>query len=161
MRAIQESLSHLSVPLPHTSTNAGRTRTASLGDMGLRPEIPRLLSGLPTPLSTELFASAERVRLSAGDVLFRAGDSGDGCYRVEDGLLKVTIVSSSGGERVLAFIGRGAVVGELSIIDGLPRFCGICSEPNRSKRTLHFRHRAKNGHGLQGGRGLARRNYTK
>jgi CRP/FNR family cyclic AMP-dependent transcriptional regulator len=125
VRAFQESLSHLSVPLPHTSTNSGRTRTASLGDMGLRPEIPRLLSGLPTPLSTELFASAERVRLSAGEVLFRAGDSGDGCYRVEDGLLKVTIVSSSGGERVLAFIGRGAVVGELSIIDGLPRSASV------------------------------------
>ena len=93
--------------------------------MGLRPEIPRLLSGLPTPLSTELFASAERVRLSAGDVLFRAGDSGDGCYRVEDGLLKVTIVSSSGGERVLAFIGQGAVVGELSTIDGLPRSASV------------------------------------
>ena len=95
------------------------------GDMGLRPEISRLLSGLPTPLSTELFASAERVRLSAGEVLFRAGDSGDGCYRVEDGLLKVTIVSSSGGERVLAFIGQGAVVGELSTIDGLPRSASV------------------------------------
>jgi len=70
--------------------------------MGLRPEISRLLSGLPTPLSTELFASAERVRLSAGEVLFRAGDSGDGCYRVEDGLLKVTIVSANVFLRSLA-----------------------------------------------------------
>jgi CRP-like cAMP-binding protein len=89
--------------------------------MGLRPESPRLLSGLAPHFSTELFASAKLVRLAAGDILFRAGASADGCYRVEDGLLKVVMVSGSGAERILAFLGRGAIVGELSIIDGLPR----------------------------------------
>jgi CRP/FNR family transcriptional regulator, cyclic AMP receptor protein len=59
--------------------------------------------------------------------LFRAGDSGDGCYRVEDGLLKVTMVWSSGAERILAFLGRGAIVGELSIIDGLPRSATVAA----------------------------------
>jgi CRP/FNR family transcriptional regulator, cyclic AMP receptor protein len=89
--------------------------------MALRPESPRLLSGLPPRLSTELFASAKLVRLAAGDILFRAGALDDGCYRVEDGLLKVMMVSGSGAERILAFLGRGAIVGELAIIDGLPR----------------------------------------
>jgi CRP/FNR family cyclic AMP-dependent transcriptional regulator len=89
--------------------------------MGLRPESPRLLSGLAPPLSTGLFASAKLVRLAAGHILFRAGASADGCYRVEDGLLKVVMVSRSGAERILAFLGRGAIVGELSMIDGLPR----------------------------------------
>jgi CRP-like cAMP-binding protein len=89
--------------------------------MGLRPESPRLLSGLSRRFSTELFASAKLVRLAAGDILFRAGASADGCYRVEDGLLKVVMVSRSGAERILAFLGRGAIVGELSMIDGLPR----------------------------------------
>jgi CRP/FNR family transcriptional regulator, cyclic AMP receptor protein len=93
--------------------------------MVLRPETPRLLSGLPAHLSTELFVGAELVRLLDGQVLFRAGDSGHGCYRVEDGLLKVTIISSSGGERILAFLGRGAIVGELSMIDGLPRSASV------------------------------------
>jgi CRP/FNR family transcriptional regulator, cyclic AMP receptor protein len=89
--------------------------------MGLRPETPRLLSGLPAHHSAELFAIAKRVRLAAGEILFRAGAPADGCYRVEDGLLKVVMVSVSGAERILAFLGRGALVGELSIIDGLPR----------------------------------------
>ena len=57
--------------------------------------------------------------------MFRAGDPGNGCYRVEDGLLKVTMVSRSGAERILAFLGRGAIVGELSIIDGLPRSVSV------------------------------------
>src|SRR6516162_1439867 len=72
---------------------------------------PRRLSGLPTRLSNELFAGAEVVRLPAGQVLFRAGDPADGCYRVEDGLLKVTMFSHSGTERILAFHGPGAIVG--------------------------------------------------
>ena len=42
----------------------------------------RLLSELPARFSTELFAGAELVRLRTGRVLFRAGDSGNGCYRV-------------------------------------------------------------------------------
>jgi CRP-like cAMP-binding protein len=58
-------------------------------------------------------------------VLFRAGDSSDGCYHIDDGLLKVTMVSNSGTERILAFLGRGAIVGELSIIDGLPRSLSV------------------------------------
>jgi CRP/FNR family transcriptional regulator, cyclic AMP receptor protein len=80
-----------------------------------------VLSDLLGRLSPELFASAKRVRLAAGNALFLAGDSDDDCYRIEDGLLKVTMVSHSGDERILAFVGRGDIVGELAMIDGLPR----------------------------------------
>ena len=51
--------------------------------------------------------------------------AGDGCYRIDDGLLKVTMVSRTGTERILAFLGPGAIVGELSIIDGLPRSASV------------------------------------
>ena len=93
--------------------------------MGLRPEAPRLLSGLPERLSSGLFATAKLLRLGGGNVLFRAGAADDGCYRVEDGLLKVTIVSRSGAERILAFLGPGAIVGELSMIDGRTRSASV------------------------------------
>jgi CRP/FNR family transcriptional regulator, cyclic AMP receptor protein len=53
------------------------------------------------------------VRLPAGQVLFREGGRGDGCYRIEDGLLKLTILSKFGAERILAFHGPGTIVGEL------------------------------------------------
>ena len=84
-----------------------------------------LLAGLPARLTTDLFANARPVRLAADKVLFLAGDSGDGCYRIEDGLLKVTMVSRSGTERILAFLGPGAIVGELSMIDGRPRSASV------------------------------------
>ena len=104
--------------------------------MGLRPESSRLLSRLTPPLSTELFARAKLVRLAAGDILFRAGAAADGCYRVEDGLLKVTMVSGSGAERILAFLGRDDIVGELSTIDGLPRSATVMAVREAAVRFL-------------------------
>ena len=84
-----------------------------------------LLSELQEHLPTDLFANATSVRLAADEVLFLAGDAGDGCYRVEDGLVKVTMMSRAGVERILAFFGPGAIVGELAIIDGRPRSASV------------------------------------
>jgi CRP/FNR family transcriptional regulator, cyclic AMP receptor protein len=86
---------------------------------------PSLLSGLPGRLVADLFAGAKPMRLAADEVLFLSGDPGDGCYRVDEGLLKVTMVSRSGSERILAFFGPGAIVGELSMIDGRPRSASV------------------------------------
>lgn len=84
-----------------------------------------VLSSLPAELSSRLFARAQVVSLDADETLFLAGDAGDGCYRVEDGLLKASIISPSGGERILAVFGAGAVIGELSMIDGAPRSASV------------------------------------
>jgi len=84
-----------------------------------------VLSGLPEPLSALLFAAAARHRLEAGQMLFDAGDPGDGCYRLELGLLKVMVRSPQGKERIIAILGPGAIVGELSMIDGLPRSMSV------------------------------------
>ena len=43
------------------------------------------------------------------------------------GLLKVSIIAPSGAERILAILGPGAIVGELSIIDGLPRSASVAA----------------------------------
>ncbi len=98
-----------------------------------------LLAGLPARLTTDLFANARPVRLAADKVLFIAGDSGDGCYRIEDGLLKVAMMSRSGAERILAFLGPGAIVGELAIIDGRPRSASVVAVRDT---TLSFLSRA-------------------
>ena len=90
-----------------------------------RPTDQSLLSRLPEHFLTQLFSRATTVRLKTGEVLFLVGDAGDGCYRVDDGLLKVTMVSHTGKERILAFLGRGAIVGEMSIIDRLPRSANV------------------------------------
>jgi CRP/FNR family transcriptional regulator, cyclic AMP receptor protein len=84
-----------------------------------------VLSSLPEELSARLFAGAKSCHLDAGDVLFAAGDAGNGCYRLERGLLKVIITSPQGEERILAILGPGEIAGELSIIDRQPRSASV------------------------------------
>ena len=84
-----------------------------------------LFSALPQRLSAHLFANATPIRLPADQTLFVADDPGNGCYRIEKGLLKVVILSASGAERILAILGPGAIVGELAVLDGLPRSASV------------------------------------
>src|SRR5262247_4007789 len=91
----------------------------------LSPKDSSIAPRLPTGLSAKLFIDAAPRRLQAGEALFVAGDPGDGCYRLEQGLLKVVITSPQGDERILSMLGPGTIVGELSMIDGMPRSSSI------------------------------------
>jgi CRP/FNR family transcriptional regulator, cyclic AMP receptor protein len=92
-----------------------------------KPVIPAssILDALPSELSRGLFAQGRLLSLDADQTLFLAGDEGDGCYRVEEGLLKVSVTAPNGGERILAILGPGSMVGELSMIDGAPRSASV------------------------------------
>jgi CRP/FNR family transcriptional regulator, cyclic AMP receptor protein len=90
-------------------------------------QIDNLLPDLPGRLFSALLAKARPKQLAADEVLFVAGNPGDGFYRLEDGLLKVSISSATGAERILAILGPGAIVGDLAIIDGLPRSASVTS----------------------------------
>jgi CRP/FNR family cyclic AMP-dependent transcriptional regulator len=85
--------------------------------------LSNILAGLPN--WPHLFARATPRRLAAGETLFRAGEEGDGCYRLDRGVLKVNMTSPKGEERILAIIGPGSIVGELAIIDGRPRSASV------------------------------------
>jgi CRP/FNR family transcriptional regulator, cyclic AMP receptor protein len=80
-----------------------------------------LLSGLPSEFSSRLLARATTMSLEKGQTLFEIGAIGDGCYWLEEGILKVSIASPQGAERILAILGSGSIVGELALLDGLPR----------------------------------------
>jgi CRP/FNR family transcriptional regulator, cyclic AMP receptor protein len=84
-----------------------------------------LLSDLPERLSAALLAGAKPVRLAANEILFLAGDPGNGCYRLNEGLLKVSMVSPTGAERILAILGPGSIVGDMAMIDGRPRSASV------------------------------------
>ncbi len=89
------------------------------------PAPTNLLTGLPDRLSAGLLASAIPRHLVANEMLFLAGDPGNGFYRVEEGLLKISIASATGAERILAILGPGSIVGDLAIIDGKPRSASV------------------------------------
>ena len=91
------------------------------------PSSANLFSVFPEKLATRLFANAKLTKLAADEVLFLTGDPGDGCYRVEQGLLKISMIAPTGAERILAIVGPGGIVGELSTIDGLPRSASVAA----------------------------------
>ncbi len=87
--------------------------------------IDNLLSDLPERLFSSLLAKGKPRQLAADEVLFTSGDPGDGFYRLDEGLLKVSIASATGAERILTVLGPGTIVGDLAIIDGLPRSASV------------------------------------
>jgi CRP/FNR family transcriptional regulator, cyclic AMP receptor protein len=105
-----------------------------------KPKPSNVLSALPERLLSELFEGAVAHDLRDGEVLFRAGDVGDGCYRIQTGLVKVVVTSQQGEERIVSLLGPDAIVGELSMIDGGPRSASVVAISNCS---LSFLSRAK------------------
>ncbi|WP_018700756.1 Crp/Fnr family transcriptional regulator [Amorphus coralli] len=90
------------------------------------------LEGLDPDFAHGLAALARTVKLEPNKTLFRAGDPGNGFYAVLEGSLKVCVTSCAGSEQLLAMLGPGSVVGELSIFDGRPRSASVvAAKPSR------------------------------
>jgi hypothetical protein len=65
--------------------------------------------------------SFERVVVLAGNELFRQGDTGRHAYIIETGTIRIVRCTPEGAEITLAHLGRGALFGELALIDEEPR----------------------------------------
>jgi CRP-like cAMP-binding protein len=61
------------------------------------------------------------LHVAAGRTIFRKGDAANGCYLVLEGAVKVTSPAPGGQETLLAILGKGDLVGEMALLDGLPR----------------------------------------
>src|SRR3982075_1139480 len=94
-----------------------------------------LFAELPAELSRGLFEKSRTIALAADQMLFLAGDAGDACYRVEDGLLKASVFAPAGAERIRAIFGPASLVGELSMIDGMTRSASVAAL-RRSRLSL-------------------------
>lgn len=59
-------------------------------------------------------------KIKAGDFLFREGDPGDCAYIVDQGQIHL-LLRKGQDDVIVAVVGAGDIVGEMSILDGLPR----------------------------------------
>lgn len=57
----------------------------------------------------------------AGTVLFRAGEKGDALYLIAEGRVRISVPDAERKEVILAELARGDFLGEMAILDDLPR----------------------------------------
>ncbi len=84
---------------------------------GSGPELGTVASGVVTLMRDH--ARARRYR--TGATLFHEGDHSDWLGLVTKGRVKISCYGADGRERLVAVIGPGELLGELSAIDGEPR----------------------------------------
>ncbi len=80
-----------------------------------------LLGALDESARAELLARGIRRRYPPGATLFAEGDRSDRCFLLEHGNVKIVQVTADGREVVLGVRGGGELIGDWSVIDGLPR----------------------------------------
>lgn len=69
----------------------------------------------------ELATLLRRRRYAKGEVIFREGDPGETLFIVEEGRVKLAIVSPEGNEVILDLLEPGDFFGELALLDREPR----------------------------------------
>jgi CRP-like cAMP-binding protein len=80
-----------------------------------------LLAGLDLRVAEALISMMSIRRLERGDVLFREQERGDRFYIILSGKLKLGRAAVDGRENLLALLGPGEMVGELTVFDPGPR----------------------------------------
>ena len=120
------------VPEPAHRPHTRRARRAVVADG--KPAMPRaessavflarvpLFAGLEPSLREDVGRRARRVRVEAGEWLFREGEPGDAMFVVYTGRLEV--VDEESGE-VVRQLGRGDALGELALLTEQPRSASV------------------------------------
>ena len=86
----------------------------------LRRVLPRLVGPLEAQPLDDIEAYGDWQVIRRGAILFHQGDRGDALYVVLSGRLEVRVQEGQ-SERLIGYIGRGDVVGEMSVLTGDPR----------------------------------------
>jgi NhaP-type Na+/H+ or K+/H+ antiporter len=81
------------------------------------------LKGLPEELISKIIAASETKSFNNGDTLMKQGDDGDGMVVITRGSVKVSI-----GDLVVDIMGRGAVIGEMAVLGGVPRTANVVAD---------------------------------
>lgn len=91
-----------------------------------------LFQGLPEGDLRKISLSFEFIDLPMGEVLFYEKENSSDMYLVLEGKVRASLFDEHGNELVLAELGPGEFIGEMSMIDQLPRSATvIAEEPTR------------------------------
>jgi acetaldehyde dehydrogenase/alcohol dehydrogenase len=87
-------------------------------------ELPKSLADALAPVEQRILMGAlETMRFPAGSCIFRAGDQADGCYLIEQGEVRLELGHPEhvDTERVLGYLTSGWLLGEMALLDDMPR----------------------------------------
>ncbi len=87
----------------------------------LGEQLNRLLGDTAPMAMAYLREHLQWVKLQGGDVLMEQGDAGDAGYLLLSGRLRIYVRDDGGEQRMVREIGRGEVIGEMSLFTGEPR----------------------------------------
>jgi CRP-like cAMP-binding protein len=90
-------------------------------------QLSNLFDGLDTETLAEIEQEIEWVSLPAGAMLFQEGDTGDAAYLVVSGRVRVEV--SDPEDRLVDEIGSGDMVGELALVEDVPRKTTVFATP--------------------------------
>ncbi len=82
----------------------------------------------------------ERLLLSPGESLFHQGETAEHAYAIDEGWISISRKDGQGNEMVLANLSRGALLGELAILDEEPRSATATAITNASLIVLERQH---------------------
>jgi CRP-like cAMP-binding protein len=96
-------------------------------DVGELPPIP-LFSDLEQDVFISLLHKLELKSLATSEMLFAEGEAGSSMYIIVQGKLRVLRESAEGQEITLAIVGEGSFIGEMALLNDMPRTATIVAE---------------------------------
>lgn len=86
-----------------------------------------VFNGLDVEDLRRLAAIAREVTLPASSVLFEQGEESDGLYIVASGIVRIYLTAEDGREATISLLEDGELIGEIALLDGLPRSAGAAA----------------------------------
>ena len=86
-----------------------------------------LFSGLDHDDMRRLAGIARETQLAATQTLFEQGDESDGLYLIVSGIVRIFLQAADTREATINLLEDGEVIGEMSLLDGLPRSAGAAA----------------------------------
>jgi len=83
-----------------------------------------LFKGLPDIVLAELASKVTTQNIVRDHVLFNQDEPGDSVYFVQFGWVKIVLTDRNGNELIINQVGPGEIIGEMSLLDELPRSAG-------------------------------------
>ena len=90
------------------------------------------LKGMADSLISKIVNASESKIYNTGDTIMKQGGDGDGMIVITRGSVKVSI-----GDLIVDIMGRGAVIGEMAVLAGVPRTANVVADSSVSALWLN------------------------